>query len=417
MEKNFPPNYVGFISIKMKKEGKLHQQSKDSIILKVNYFSSISSLVMGIACLFLLDIYKVIPLVFIAHAIINCCNAILYKKHKNFELSYNINSISSLIGSFIIILFSGGVNSPFIFILAIIVFAAYTTNKFYGKKYLYLILAAVVAIYCLSLLGYDIENVVPETSKSTFSFLSIMYSIYILGAIFGKFLSNTHYNLYQSKKELEKQHKVKEVLLKEIHHRVKNNLQTVSSLLSLQSRNINDEQVKYLMKSSQNRVVSMSIIHEMLYMREDFSKIEYKSYVEELSTYLINSMKGINNKIKLNLDIDDIKLDIDTAIPLGLLINETVSNSLKYGIKDDTEGEINIALKKGTEKDYILNIGDNGVGLAEDISFSNTKTLGLKLMHNLTRQLKGSITQDSTKKGTNYSIKFQEIGQPFPSLN
>ncbi len=401
----------------MKKEGKLRQQNKDSIILKVNYFSSISSLVMGVACLFLLDIYKVIPLVFIAHAIINCCNAILYKKHKKFELSYNINSISSLIGSFIIILFSGGINSPFIFILAIIVFAAYTTNKFYGKKYLYLVITAVVAIFGLSISGYPIENVVPETSKSIFSFLSIMYSVYILGAIFGKNLSNTHYNLYQSKKELEKQHRVKEVLLKEIHHRVKNNLQTVSSLLNLQSRNINDEQVKYLMKSSQNRVVSMSIIHEMLYMREDFSKIEYKSYVEELSTYLINSMKGINNKIKLNLDIDDIKLDIDTAIPLGLLINETVSNSLKYGIKDDTEGEINIALKKGAEKDYILNIGDNGVGLAEDISFSNTKTLGLKLMHNLTRQLKGSITQDSTKKGTNYSIKFQEIGQPFPSLN
>ena len=137
----------------------------------------------------------------------------------------------------------------------------------------------------------------------------------------------------------------KETLLREVHHRVKNNLQTVSSLLSLQSRSIENESVKKLIKSSQNRVIAMAMVHEMLYMRDDLSKIEFKSYVQELSEYLVRSVKGSENNIELDLNIPDIQLGIDTAIPLGLLINEAVTNALKYGIKGDDKGQIHIALK------------------------------------------------------------------------
>lgn len=218
------------------------------------------------------------------------------------------------------------------------------------------------------------------------------------------------------KMEIEKRIKEKETLLKEIHHRVKNNLQTVSSLLSLQSRNIEDVGMKNIIKSSQNRVISMAMVHEMLYMRDDLTKIEYRSYVQELSEYLVRSLKGSENKVKLSIDIPDIKLGIDTAIPLGLLINETITNALKYGITDENEGEISIVMKQEENNDYILKIGDNGVGFPDTIDHKTTKSLGLKLIHNLTRQLKGTIIKDISKKGTNYIVTFQEVAKQLHSV-
>ena len=161
----------------------------------------------------------------------------------------------------------------------------------------------------------------------------------------------------------------------------------------------------------------MAMVHEMLYMRDDYlSKVEYKAYVQELSQYLVRSVKGNKNNIKLNIDIPDIKLGIDTAIPLGLLINEAITNALKYGIKDDTEGTIHIELKQEDEKGFVLNIGDNGEGFSESITPQTSKSLGLKLIHNLARQLKGSITKDLSLKGTNYIIRFQEVTQEFNSV-
>ncbi|WP_298488264.1 sensor histidine kinase [uncultured Maribacter sp.] len=243
------------------------------------------------------------------------------------------------------------------------------------------------------------------------AFLIFGILIFINSFLLKKRITLSNSSLIYSNNTLSKKLLEKETLLKEIHHRVKNNLQTVSSLLSMQSRNMEDKELQTLLKGTQNRVISMSMIHEMLYMRNDLSKIEYKTYVQELSQYLIKSIKGIENKVKLTIDIPDIKLGIDTAIPLGLLINETITNALKYGIVDDSEGEIHIAIKKELHKEYVLIIGDNGVGFPETVNHKNTKSLGLKLIYSLTRQLKGSVIRDISKKGTNYIIKFQEIGQ------
>ena len=211
-------------------------------------------------------------------------------------------------------------------------------------------------------------------------------------------------------KELMNRISEKDTMLKEVHHRVKNNLQTVCSLLNMQSRGTDDEQMKNLIKSSQNRVMAMAMVHEMLYQRDDLTVIDYKPYVFKLTEYLIKSVKGPDSKVKLAIDIPDIELGIDTAIPLGLLINETITNSLKYGIKDDAEGEIHIELKKEMQDDYVLTIGDNGIGISEAVDPKTTKSLGLKLIHNLARQLKGSITRDWSRKGTNYIVKFKDIG-------
>ncbi len=392
-------------------------RDKVHLVLKVNYFTSFFSLLFCVLCLFLLNIDQVIPYVFLTFGLLNLINTLLYHVHKNLTLTYNIVSIMTLAGATMVTLFSGGINSPFIFVLALIVFAGYATTRVYGSIYLYMNLLIVVLIYAQSVTDFEFApNVVPEASKDLFALLSILFSVYLLGGVFGKNLLQAHHNLYKSKNEIEARIQEKETLLKEVHHRVKNNLQTVSSLLSLQSRSISDEKVKNLIKSSQNRVISMAMVHEMLYMRKDLTRIEYKSYVQELSEYLVKSVKGVKNNIKLKIDIPDIKLGIDTAIPLGLLINEALTNSLKYGIKDDNAGEIHIALKQEDEKGYILNIGDNGVGFPEALNFKNTKSLGLKLIHNLARQLKGSITRDASKKGTNYIVKFREVGHQFQSV-
>lgn len=208
----------------------------------------------------------------------------------------------------------------------------------------------------------------------------------------------------------------KDVLLKEIHHRVKNNLQVITSLLSLQSSYLKDDEQKRIFADSQYRINSMAIVHEMLYQSDNLSKLDYRNYLKELSEYLIRSIKGANNNVELVLDIPKLNLGIDTAIPLGLLINEVLTNSLKYGIKEDNAGIISIAIHKiKTEENallgnsFVLEIGDNGAGYSDNINFRNSNSLGLRLMNNLTRQLEGVMKKDPSKKGTNYIISFKEV--------
>ncbi|WP_350287463.1 sensor histidine kinase [uncultured Croceitalea sp.] len=221
----------------------------------------------------------------------------------------------------------------------------------------------------------------------------------------------------KAEKHLELKLAEKETLLKEVHHRVKNNLQTVSSLLSLQSRAIEDQKISSIIKSSQNRVVSMAMVHEMLYKRDDYtSKIELKPYLEELCEYLVRSVKGNSNNIDISLDVEDFKLSIDTVIPLGLIVNETVTNALKYGLPGEVNGEILVKLAKKGVNTYEMYLGDNGIGFPEDINPKNTKSLGLKLIHNLSKQLRGTAERDVNTKGTYYQITFEEVIDDFNSI-
>lgn len=254
--------------------------------------------------------------------------------------------------------------------------------------------------------------------QSAIVLLGVGLLLILLAIILQRFgPDSTAARMREMQSDLQQKLHEKDILLKEVHHRVKNNLQTVCSLLNMQSREVEDEQMKNLIKSSQNRVMAMAMVHEMLYLRDDLSTIDYKPYVFKLAEYLVKSVKGPDSKVKLAIDIPEIELGIDTAIPLGLLINETITNSLKYGIQDDAEGEIHIELKKDDENGYILTIGDDGIGISEAVDPKTTKSLGLKLIHNLARQLKGSITRDWSRKGTNYIVKFKDIGQePFHTM-
>jgi two-component sensor histidine kinase len=389
-------------------------QDKTKLFLRVNYTTSIIAILFGALCYYMLGITQIVPFVLFGFGIFNLINLQYFKVHKNILPTFNFSSITGLVSAFTITTYSGGIHSPFIFMIPLIAFGGFINSGKYGRIYLNIIIVLILLIFTQTIPKLNFtENVIPEYSKAIFSLVSVLFSVFILGNIFGKSLLKTYNALYKSKKALAIQVHEKENLLKEVHHRVKNNLQTVSSLLSLQSRNIDKGPMKDLLKGTQNRVIAMAMVHEMLYMRNDISHIEYKSYVQELSEYLIRSIKGIDNRVDLTIDIPDIKLGIDTAIPLGLLINEALTNALKYGIIGDNDGKIYIKLRKDTEIkcSYILEIGDNGVGFPSTVNYKNTKSLGLKLIHNLTRQLRGSIERDTTKKGTNYIIKFREIEQ------
>jgi two-component sensor histidine kinase len=196
-------------------------------------------------------------------------------------------------------------------------------------------------------------------------------------------------------KTLEKQIKSslheKDVLLKEIHHRVKNNLQIIISLLNLQSGYIKDEQTLKAVKDGQNRVRSMALVHEKFYQSDELTEINFDEYVEKLCQFLFQSYGDNNDRIKLIVKAEDVAFDMDTAMPCGLLINEIVSNSLKYAFPNDIEGEIKIELKKLPESLILMSISDNGVGISEDINFEKAESLGLQLITALASQLDGEL--------------------------
>ena len=200
----------------------------------------------------------------------------------------------------------------------------------------------------------------------------------------------------------------KEVLLKEIHHRVKNNMQVISSLLQLQAQYIEDEPTLTLFEESQTRIHSMALIHEQLYQSEHLDRIDLPPYVQNLVANLYQSFGCGNTAIQFNLNIDPIYLNIETAIPCGLIINELVSNSLKYAFAQSLVGEINIEFHKNNPQEFQLIIQDNGSGFPAGFDVENAETLGLRLVRMLAYQLEASIDIDS-QCGTCYNIIFKEL--------
>jgi len=194
---------------------------------------------------------------------------------------------------------------------------------------------------------------------------------------------------------------------KEIHHRVKNNLQVISSLLYLASENFKDNDVIEAFMDSRNRVRSMALIHEELYQSKDMSSIDFPDYTENLLQYLSKSYGFDRKNIMIDSSIDDVYLGVDTAVPLGMIINELVSNSLKHAFCNGEHGTINIELKV-KDNNFTLKIKDNGVGLPPEIDFRNTESLGLQLVTTLVDQIDGSIELD-TSRGTEFTITFKEV--------
>ncbi|WP_264790812.1 tetratricopeptide repeat-containing sensor histidine kinase [Aureispira anguillae] len=234
----------------------------------------------------------------------------------------------------------------------------------------------------------------------------LMFGIYIL-----KIRNRKNTLLKQHLQKIESQSQERKALLKEIHHRVKNNLQVITSLLHLQANQNKEDNAQQFVQKSQYRINAMAMVHEMLYQSDDLSKINLETYLRELIHSLILTTNNTSKNIQLDLQVPTLNLGLDTAIPLGLLINEIVTNALIHGFKNKTEGAIYLHIKAQTAPKFTLTIGDNGAGCPREINFEKSKSLGIKLMKKLSRQLLGNIQLDKNKPGCHYSVEFQEIAE------
>lgn len=202
--------------------------------------------------------------------------------------------------------------------------------------------------------------------------------------------------------------KQKEALLREIHHRVKNNLQIISSLVKLESASLKMPELKNMFTESQNRIKTMALIHEKLYHAKDLSVIEFYDYVKNLMYNLYNTYSIPMEKIQPVISFRSVYLDIDTAIPCGLIINEVISNSLKYAFPDGRNGRVYINITESEPGEYLLTIGDDGIGIPKEIDFNNAETLGLKLVKILSNQLSGKVNLVRSN-GTEFRISFKKL--------
>jgi len=200
----------------------------------------------------------------------------------------------------------------------------------------------------------------------------------------------------------------KDVLLKEVHHRVKNNMQVISSLLNLQSRRVKDPAVFEMFKESQRRIRSMALIHERLYQSSDLSRIEFSQYLRNLTTHLFHSYQVDASRVQLKLEAEEVHLNINTAIPCGLIVNELVSNALKHGFPEGRKGELEIGLSAVPEDGYVLKIKNDGVGFPEGLDFRKTETLGMQIINTLVEQIGGRL-ELSREKGTAFRLEFNDL--------
>ncbi len=214
--------------------------------------------------------------------------------------------------------------------------------------------------------------------------------------------------LATQKLELEKAGKEKDSLLNEIHHRVKNNLQVISGLLSLQNSEHQSDELKAILKEGQSRVKSMALIHQMLYQNQNLSTIPFQDYLEELSKLIEKSFGAASKKIEINVDAQNIAFDVDTAIPLGLIVNELLSNAIKYAFENKEKGgRIDISLNKLETNRYNLTIKDDGSGIPDSFNFETSKSLGLRLVKMLCTQIRAELKMN-TSNGTSIEIKFAD---------
>ena len=211
----------------------------------------------------------------------------------------------------------------------------------------------------------------------------------------------------EHERQLEESIKEKEVLLKEVHHRVKNNMQVISSILNLQSSYIDDETALSILRESQDRIKSMSFVHESLYQSNTLSEVNFSEYIRNIAGNLFHSYGRPEGGISMQYELEEVFLNLDTSIPCGLIINEVVSNCLKYAFAGKEKGVIRIEFSKLSDGKLKLIIGDDGIGLPSNFDIENAETLGLQLVTTLVTQVSGEL-DIKTNKGTQFSIVFKE---------
>ncbi|MDP5104930.1 MAG: sensor histidine kinase [Polaribacter sp.] len=253
----------------------------------------------------------------------------------------------------------------------------------------------------------EVEIESQKERTKIFLIIAILIGVFLLMSLF------TIRKIRMQSKELSKKNSLineslreKELLVREVHHRVKNNFQIVSSLLELQSKGIEDEKALELANEGKNRVKSMALIHQKLYQNES-GLVDFDEYIHLLVQELSSLFKS-ENKIDTSIKSKDMSFDVDTAIPLGLIINELITNSYKYAFKQGKENSLSISINKETDNNFKLIVEDNGPGLSNDFDVKKAKSLGLRLVNRLVKQLHGSVSLTSVK-GARFEIVFKDL--------
>ena len=204
----------------------------------------------------------------------------------------------------------------------------------------------------------------------------------------------------------------KEVLLKEVHHRVKNNLQVISSLISLQADSLADEQLQGVLGDVRDRVRTMALVHEKLYQTEDLARLDFAEYALSLLNYLWSAHSAANGNVRLNMSLAPLILPVEMAVPCGLILNELASNAIKHAFPDGRGGEVTVTLEHDPATGAVcLRVRDNGVGLPADLDWRQSTSLGLRLVQMLARQMRGTV-QTGPGPGTEFQINFNVKGIP-----
>lgn len=257
------------------------------------------------------------------------------------------------------------------------------------------------------------ENALQEQKQYTLLFLVISIALFFIFSLLiynyknkqksNRLLASKNEELLESNQLLSNSNKEKEILLREIHHRVKNNLQLVMSLLNIQAQDPQNISIEDFLEKGQSRIATMSLIHQNLYQTEHFTKINFQDYLENLVENIKHTFN--RNNVDFEINTNENSFDIDTAIPLGLIINELVCNALKHAFPENFKGKIQIEINKIENNTFLLQIGDNGIGTTKSIK--NSKSIGLELVSLLIMQLKGKYKR-LDQLGTNYSIEFKD---------
>jgi two-component sensor histidine kinase len=209
----------------------------------------------------------------------------------------------------------------------------------------------------------------------------------------------------QYEEALRKSLEEKELLIKEVHHRAKNNLVIIQSLLQLQADRVTDHTSKSAFAESQERIASIGLIHEFLYKSDDLKHMNISDYIRSLSNQLVKKYTMDNCNIRLDMDVEELFLYIEIMIPCGLIINELITNALKYAFPSRTEGTLHVGLKRGTDNsdNIVMTVIDNGIGMPEGLNICNTRTLGMMIIVSLVKQLNGSLELEGSD-GTTFKI-------------
>jgi PAS domain S-box-containing protein len=200
----------------------------------------------------------------------------------------------------------------------------------------------------------------------------------------------------------------KEVLLREVHHRVKNNMQVISSLFNLQAGHTTNEECRGILKEGQTRIRSMSLVHEKLYQSRDLSKIDFAGYIQSLAVHLLHVYLVNPAQVRMETDFEDVSLDINSAVPCGLILNELISNALKHAFSEGRTGVIKIGLRRGPGGAVELRVADDGVGFPKGLDFRKAESFGLQIVNLLVDQLEATIEIDRTK-GTAFTVTFRKL--------